>query len=76
MNLFVKEPTIAKLSSMHFYAWRKGLKTGIYYLRTKSSVHAIKFTVDPALTKKKEKEREKGQEKEQEGDAECTLCSS
>jgi ribonucleoside-diphosphate reductase alpha chain len=49
LNLFVQDPTIAKLSSMHFYAWRRGLKTGIYYLRTKSAVQAIKFTVDPRL---------------------------
>ena len=49
LNLFVQDPTIARLSSMHFYAWKRGLKTGIYYLRTKSSVQAIKFTVDPAL---------------------------
>jgi ribonucleoside-diphosphate reductase alpha subunit len=51
LNLFVQDPTIAKLSSMHFYAWRRGLKTGIYYLRTKSAVQAIKFTVDPTLLK-------------------------
>ena len=51
LNLFVADPTIAKLSSMHFYAWRRGLKTGIYYLRTKSAVQAIKFTVDPALVR-------------------------
>ena len=49
LNLFVADPTIAKLSSMHFYAWKRGLKTGIYYLRTKSAVQAIKFTVDPKL---------------------------
>ncbi len=49
LNLFVQDPTIAKLSSMHFYSWRLGLKTGIYYLRTKSAVQAIKFTVDPTL---------------------------
>ena len=46
LNLFIQDPTIAKLSSMHFYAWKRGLKTGIYYLRTKSAVQAIKFTVD------------------------------
>jgi len=45
LNLFVSEPTIAKLSSMHFYAWKKGLKTGLYYLRTKSAVQAIKFSL-------------------------------
>lgn len=47
LNLFVADATIAKLTSMHFYAWRKGLKTGCYYLRTKASVMAQKFTVDP-----------------------------
>jgi ribonucleoside-diphosphate reductase alpha subunit len=47
LNLFVADPTYAKLTSMHFYAWRKGLKTGCYYLRTKAAVTAQKFTVDP-----------------------------
>jgi ribonucleotide reductase alpha subunit len=64
LNLFIQDPTIAKLSSMHFYAWKRGLKTGIYYLRTKSAVQAIKFTVDaeaPAPQAKPE---------------ECLLCSS
>lgn len=45
MNLFVENPNMAKLSSMHFYAWEKGLKTGMYYLRTKAGAEAIKFTV-------------------------------
>jgi len=49
LNLFVAEPTISKLTSMHFYAWKKGLKTGCYYLRTKAPVVAQKFTVDPRL---------------------------
>jgi ribonucleotide reductase alpha subunit len=46
LNLFVQVPDMAKLTSMHFYAWRKGLKTGCYYLRTRPAVDAIKFTVD------------------------------
>jgi len=46
MNLFVQSATAGKLTSMHFYAWEKGLKTGIYYLRTKAAADAIKFTVD------------------------------
>ncbi len=46
LNLFVSEPNFAKLTSMHFYAWKKGLKTGMYYLRTKSAADAIKFTVE------------------------------
>lgn len=49
LNLFVADPTYAKLTSMHFYAWKQGLKTGCYYLRTKAPVTAQKFTVDPRL---------------------------
>ncbi len=45
MNLFVESPNFGKLSSMHFYAWQKGLKTGMYYLRSKAAVDPIKFTV-------------------------------
>ena len=45
MNLFVQNPTFGKLSSMHFYAWEQGLKTGMYYLRSKAAVNPIKFTV-------------------------------
>ena len=47
LNLFIAEPTYSKLSSMHFYAWREGLKTGCYYLRTKAASSAQKFTVEP-----------------------------
>jgi len=52
LNLFMEGATMAKLTSMHFYAWKSGLKTGMYYLRTKSAVDAIKFTLDK--TKKEE----------------------
>ncbi|POG77398.1 alpha subunit of putative ribonucleotide reductase [Rhizophagus irregularis DAOM 181602=DAOM 197198] len=56
LNVFLSEPSVAKISSMHFYAWKKGLKTGMYYLRTRPAVDAIKFTVDQAsLAKKAEK---------------------
>ncbi len=48
LNLFLEGATMAKLTSMHFYAWKSGLKTGMYYLRTKSAVDAIKFTVEKA----------------------------
>jgi ribonucleoside-diphosphate reductase alpha chain len=47
LNLFIAEPTYSKLSSMHFYAWKKGLKTGCYYLRTKAVAKAQQFTVEP-----------------------------
>ncbi len=46
LNLFVENPNFAKLTSMHFHAWKKGLKTGMYYLRTKAARDAVKFTVD------------------------------
>jgi ribonucleoside-diphosphate reductase alpha chain len=46
LNVFMAQPTAAKLTSMHFYAWKKGLKTGMYYLRTRPAADAIKFTVD------------------------------
>jgi ribonucleotide reductase alpha subunit len=52
LNLFVADATYSKLTSMHFYAWKAGLKTGCYYLRTKAPVMAQKFTVDPRLMKK------------------------
>ncbi|EGC32866.1 ribonucleotide reductase large subunit [Dictyostelium purpureum] len=48
-NVFIAEPTFAKLTSMHFYSWKKGLKTGMYYLRTRPAADAIQFTVDPTV---------------------------
>jgi ribonucleoside-diphosphate reductase alpha subunit len=50
LNLFVAEPSYSKISSMHLYAWKKGLKTGCYYLRTKSVAKAQQFTVEPCLS--------------------------
>ncbi len=47
LNLFVKAPNFKILSSMHFYSWKKGLKTGMYYLRTRPSSKAIQFTIEP-----------------------------
>ena len=52
LNLFMENANYSKLTSMHFYAWKSGLKTGMYYLRTKAAVDAIKFTLDN--TRKKE----------------------
>jgi ribonucleoside-diphosphate reductase alpha chain len=46
LNLFMQDANYSKLTSMHFYAWQSGLKTGMYYLRTKSAVDAIKFTLN------------------------------
>lgn len=49
MNLFVPRPTIKLLSSMHFYSWEQGLKTGIYYLRTQPAASPVQVTIDPSL---------------------------
>lgn len=46
LNIFMTDPNFAKLTSMHFYSWKAGLKTGMYYLRTKAAADAVKFTVD------------------------------
>ncbi|KAM0751270.1 hypothetical protein T439DRAFT_325421 [Meredithblackwellia eburnea MCA 4105] len=48
LNIHLGSPTMAQLTSMHFYGWKKGLKTGMYYLRTRAAVGAVKFTVDQA----------------------------
>ncbi len=50
-NVFMTDANFGKLTSMHFYAWKKGLKTGMYYLRTKAAAQAIQFTVDQASLK-------------------------
>ena len=52
LNLFVENPNFGKLTSMHFYAWQKGLKTGMYYLRSKAAVDPIKFTLSAKHQKK------------------------
>jgi len=46
LNIFIAEPNIQKLTSLHFYTWKNGLKTGMYYLRSKPASDAIKFTLD------------------------------
>ncbi|PWJ43285.1 ribonucleoside-diphosphate reductase subunit alpha [Sediminitomix flava] len=79
LNLFVSDPNFGKLTSMHFYAWKKGLKTGMYYLRTKAATDAIKFTVDKEQLKKA-KEQEKEQQNIQGNscsldDPDCLSCS-
>ena len=58
LNLFMEGATMAKLTSMHFYGWKSGLKTGMYYLRTKSAVDAIKFTLDTKSKAEIEKDKE------------------
>ncbi|KAF8628678.1 hypothetical protein AX15_003801 [Amanita polypyramis BW_CC] len=56
MNVHLQSPTLAQLTSMHFYGWKKGLKTGMYYLRTRPAAQAIQFTVDQTLLKEARKQ--------------------
>lgn len=62
MNVFMSEANFSKLTSMHFYAWKRGLKTGLYYLRTRAAADAIQFTLDAkaanTVTKPVEQEEE------------------
>ena len=55
LNIFMEEPDFKRLSSMHFYGWSHGLKTGSYYLRTRPRVKSQQFTIDPTLTKQNQK---------------------
>jgi len=69
LNIFMEEPDFQKLSSMHFYGYSKGLKTGSYYLRTRPKAKTQQFTIDPEFAKKKLKCAEEN------GDS-CVLCSA
>lgn len=64
LNLWVENPTYQTLTSMHFYGWERGLKTGIYYLRRKAKHQAQQFTIEPSKTTQNE------------NDGECEVCSS
>jgi len=74
LNIHLQEPNFGKMTSMHFYAWEKGLKTGMYYLRTKAAADAIKFTV----AKEENKNFIPANDKEGEANSqfECIGCGS
>ena len=79
MNVFLQDANYAKLTSMHFYSWEKGLKTGMYYLRTKSAADAIKFTVDAQMLRDR-KTSSQGKTAEEllceiENGEDCLMCS-
>ena len=57
LNIHLADPNYGKLTSMHFYGWKKGLKTGMYYLRSRPAVDAIKFTVDKQALSSEEAEQ-------------------
>ena len=88
LNLFMENATFSKLTSMHFYAWKSGLKTGMYYLRTKAAADPIKFTVEskketvkedekePALTSLELKTMMEENKNKQNEDDDCIVCGS
>ncbi|CAH1777627.1 unnamed protein product [Owenia fusiformis] len=79
LNIHIAEPNYGKLTSMHFFAWKSGLKTGMYYLRTKPAANAIQFTVDKSKLKvKAESESKKNEEAmvcSLQNKDECLMCS-
>ena len=78
MNIHMQDATFGKLTSMHFHAWKKGLKTGLYYLRTKAAADAIKFTIVKAEKKSiEEKEKEQAAiECSVDNKDDCEMCGS
>lgn len=74
-NIFIAEPNISNLTSMHFYGWRKGLKTGMYYLRTATKAKAIQFTVDKAMLKRSRPGDTEEQEKDKQAKVEPQVCT-
>ena len=73
-NRYMKDPTTNKLTSMHIYSWKKGLKTGMYYLRSSSSVGAVKFNVSVDILK--DIENKKNKQAEGEDVDSCLVCSA
>jgi len=67
-NLWMKDPDYKKLTAMHMFAWKSGLKTGIYYLRTKSKAAAQQFTIEPP--------KNPGEEKQMDDEEECLMCGA
>lgn len=74
LNLFMTEASHKKIGSMHMYAWKKGLKTGQYYLRTRPAAHAQQFSIDPELLTKLRSMEQYSEIKHE--DEECLMCGS
>ena len=75
LNVFMQSPDYRKLSSLHFYAWESGLKTGTYYLRSKAARDAIKFTVDQSLLKRETQSLKKDETAAEPTAEEMEVCS-
>ena len=78
LNVFMEDPNFGKLSSMHFYAWKAGLKTGMYYLRTRAAVNAVQFTVknDAPVAKKSQEEEMAVMVCSIDNPEDCVMCGS
>jgi ribonucleotide reductase alpha subunit len=77
----MEDATFTKLSNMHFYAWSKGLKTGLYYLRTRAKAKTMAFTLDPSLIKETQKAKEENNEEavlacRRDNPEGCLMCSA
>ncbi len=72
LNLWLEDPEPKALTNMHFYSWKAGLKTGIYYLRRKAKHQAQQFTIEPEQKKRDSKEELEEEMKKDEG---CLMCS-
>jgi ribonucleoside-diphosphate reductase alpha chain len=75
MNLFMANPNYKRLTSMHFYAWKNHLKSGMYYLRSKSSASAGKFSIDPELEQRIKEKQQRGIELQKEEEEAVLACS-
>jgi ribonucleoside-diphosphate reductase alpha chain len=75
MNLFMANPNYKRLTSMHFYAWKNNLKSGMYYLRSKSSASAGKFSIDPELEQRIKEKQQRGIELQKEEEEAVLACS-
>jgi ribonucleotide reductase alpha subunit len=73
LNLWIEDPDSKILTNMHFYSWKAGLKTGIYYLRRKARHQAQQFTIEP--NRKGDKEKSDTYEDEEEEKKDCLMCS-
>lgn len=76
LNVFMEDPNFGKLSSMHFYAWKSGLKTGMYYLRTRAAVNAVQFTVKNDAPVKTVEENMAAMVCSLDNPEECVMCGS
>ena len=76
LNLWLEDPTYKSLTSMHFYSWEKGLKTGIYYLRRKPRAAPQQFTIDPSKTNNENNDDKKNEGNVAEPEEPCEMCSA